>query len=244
MTTKRSPEFLVSPTDLNRRMKSRRSQLVSTSSNAHDEVRRRRNDEGYTLVALIALMSIMAVMMIAVAPNLRQQAQREREIEAINRGEEVAEAIRLYILEKQTLPTSMDQLTEGLPRGTKKLQIMRPYAAIDPLTESGEWKLVRPRAAELIEFQRQVMLRNGGGLPDTRDQARVPNVYSHILGVMNKLIDTNSEDSGDAPGDEDTSENSSGPFIGVVSRSRRNSVINFYGIDRHDQWIFTPLFRQ
>lgn len=187
-------------------------------------------------------MSILALMMIAVAPNLRQQAQRERELEAITRGEEVAEAIRLYILAKRTLPTSMEQLTEGLPRGTKKLQILRPNAVIDPLTESGEWRLLKPRGNEMIEFQRQVMLLNNGTLPRSRDQERVPNVYTQVLVQINNLIESGSED--EAPGGEDDSENATGPFIGVASRSRRDSVINYYGIDRHDQWVFTPLFRQ
>lgn len=199
------------------------------------------NDGGYALVALIALMSILALIMISVAPNLRQQAQRERELEAINRGEEVAEAIRLYILEKRTLPTSMEQLIEGLPRGTKKRQILRPNAVIDPLSESGEWRLLKPRGNEMIEFQRQVMLLNNGTLPRSRDQERVANVYTQVLVQINNLIEKGSDD--EAPGGEDDSENATGPFIGVTSRSRRNSVINYYGIDRHDQWVFTPLFR-
>jgi len=37
--------------------------------------------------------------------------------------------------------------------------------------------------------------------------------------------------------------NSSGPFIGVSSQSKTNSVLLYYGIDHHDGWIFTPLFR-
>ncbi len=201
------------------------------------------NESGYALVALLALMSVLALAMIAVAPNLRQQAQRERELQAIERGEEVAEAIRLYILEKRALPTSMEQLLEGLPRGSKKIQILRPYAAVDPLSESGEWKLVRPRTKELIEFQREVMLYYGGRLPDTRDQTRVPELYGQIIQQLAGVIDTKTDESEDAPGGEDNSENSTGPFIGVVSRSRRNSVINYYGIDRHDEWIFTPLYR-
>jgi type II secretory pathway pseudopilin PulG len=212
------------------------------SNREHGSSVQRRGEDGYTLVALLALMSILALMMIAVAPNVRQQAQRERELEAISRGEEVAEAIRLYILEKRTLPTTMDQLLEGLPRGTKKLQILRPNAAKDPLTESGDWRLLRPKGPEMIEFQRQLMLRNNGTMPKTRDVERVPNVYTQVLVQMNNLGDTKSEE--DAPGDEDDSENATGPFIGVVSRSRRNSVINYYGIDRHDKWVFTPLFRQ
>lgn len=205
--------------------------------------RSRRDEGGYALVALLALMTILALMMVSVAPNLRQQAQREREIEAIARGEEVADAIRLYILEKRTLPTSMDQLLEGLPRGSKKIQILPPSAAIDPLSSTGEWKLVRVNDALLVQFQRKVMLYNNGSLPRTRDETRVPEVYGNIIKRMSGLINTKSEDSEEAPGDEDNSETSTGPFIGVVSRSRRDSVITFYGIDRHDQWIFTPLFR-
>ena len=39
------------------------------------------------------------------------------------------------------------------------------------------------------------------------------------------------------------SDDATGPFVGVASRSRRDSVLTFYGIERHDGWIFTPLFR-
>jgi type II secretory pathway pseudopilin PulG len=201
-----------------------------------DELNRRRGEGGYALVSLLALMTILALMMISVAPNLRQQALRQREIEAIYRGEEVAEAIRMYVKEKRTLPTSMDQLLEGLPRGTKKIQILRPSAAIDPLSSTGEWKLVKPNDALLVEFQRKVMLYNGGKQPETSDQ-----FFQQFIIRMSGLVDTKSEEA--APGGEDTSTDSTGPFLGVVSRSRRNSVLHFYGIDRHDQWIFTPLFR-
>ena len=39
---------------------------------------------------------MLALFALAAAPSIRQQAQREREIETIFRGEEVAEGIRLY----------------------------------------------------------------------------------------------------------------------------------------------------
>src|ERR1700730_13313885 len=54
------------------------------------------NEAGYTLVALIALMTLMALFAMAAAPSILQQSQREREREAIFRGEEVADAIRIY----------------------------------------------------------------------------------------------------------------------------------------------------
>jgi len=198
---------------------------------------------GYALVALIALMSIMALFAIAAAPNLKQQVQREREKEAVFRGEEVANAIRMYVDYRSrqgvkgigALPTSMDQLLEGIPAGTKKVHILRPEAAVDPLSSSGEWRLIRPTSQDLVQFVQAVTVYAGGSPPMTRGD-----MAQFVPQLMN-VLNTKSTDT--APGDEETSDNATGPFIGVASRSRRNSVITFYGIDRHDQWIFTPLFR-
>ena len=33
------------------------------------------------------------------------------------------------------------------------------------------------------------------------------------------------------------------PFIGVASQSRSGSILSYYGIDKHSNWVFTPLFR-
>ena len=73
--------------------------LASTSSSAHSDslsVAIRRSEGGYTLVALLAMMSVLALFAMAVAPSVQQQAMREREKETIFRGEQVAEAIRIY----------------------------------------------------------------------------------------------------------------------------------------------------
>ena len=57
---------------------------------------RRRSEGGYSLVALLAVMTVLALFAMAVAPSLQQQSQRDKEKEAIYRGEQVAEAIREY----------------------------------------------------------------------------------------------------------------------------------------------------
>jgi type II secretory pathway pseudopilin PulG len=203
------------------------------------------HEGGYTLVALLALMTVLALFALAAAPSIRQQAQREREIETIFRGEEVAEAIRIYYSYQQSnrrtgdnaLPTSIDQLLEGIPRGTKKVQILRASAARDPLSESAEWNLVRPRSSQLTDFTRDIMLFAGNIRPATNDpdlkqaeQLMAPLVIP-TLGIASTSSTSLSDDS------------SSGPFIGVAPDSKNKSIINYYGIDRHDGWIFTPLFR-
>jgi len=198
-------------------------------------------ERGYTLVALLAVMSLLALFAMAAASSVQQQGQREREKEAIFRGEQVADAIRLYYRFKgaqgvNSLPTSMDQLLEGIPRGTKKLQILRVSASRDPLSRAGEWKLIGLSSEDFARYVGSLTVYVGGVPPPPKgDFARL------AIPRMTNVFDTESSDT--APGGDDTSASVDGPFLGVASRSRRNSVITYYGIGRHDEWIFTPLFR-
>lgn len=219
------------------------SQCVSVAS--------RRSEGGYTLVALLAMMTVLALFAMAVAPSLQQQTQREREQEAIFRGEQVADAIRDYYRYRagtiravgdQALPRSMDDLLQGIPvpGGSKNRQILRPSAARDPLTPDGEWRFVLPRSNSLIDFQQSLMIYANNVLPPTRDpqmaqlqQFAVPALVSVAnLGSLSSTRSTSSADN-----------DASGPFVGVASRSKRDSVLTYYGVESHDQWIFTPLFR-
>jgi type II secretory pathway pseudopilin PulG len=218
---------------------------LSSRRHLRSVIRNARSDrqDGYALVSLLVVMSLMALFAVAAASNVRQQAQREREKEAIFRGEQVADAIRAYYRYRgaqgvNSLPTNMDQLLEGIPRGTKKLQILRVEAARDPLSSSGEWNLIGPTSQDFAGLVRSLTVYSGGSPPTPRNDFRQ---LAPLIPQMTNVLDTGS--TGTAPGGEDNSASSSGPFLGVASRSQRNSVMTFYGIDRHDEWIFTPLFR-
>jgi type II secretory pathway pseudopilin PulG len=202
----------------------------------------RKGEGGYTLVALLAFMSILALAMLAAAPNLQRQAQREREEEAIFRGEEMADAIKAYVDKSPNHqpPTSIDQLLEGVPQGSKKLQVLRLSAARDPLSKDGEWKLVRPNSATLVEFQKAIFEFAGRPVEPTKDQflkqfAQLPQIAA--------ITDLGS-DSGTTSGlTDDAGDTSTGPFIGVATHSKQDAVITYYGIEKHNEWVFTPLFR-
>lgn len=204
-------------------------------------------EDGYTLVALLAVMTMIALFAMAAAPAIRQQAQREREIEAIFRGEEVADAIGRYYAYQvgrrnaagdAGLPTSIDQLLEGVSVGTKKVQVLRASAARDPLSETGEWTLVRPRSSRLADFTRSIMLFADNVRPVTHNpqlkqaERDMAPVVVPTLGLASSGLTSGGLDSF-----------SSGPFIGVTPSSDRNSIINYYGIEHHNEWVFTPLFR-
>jgi type II secretory pathway pseudopilin PulG len=211
----------------------------------------RRSEAGYTLVALLAVMTILAAFAMAIAPSAQQQVLREKEKEAIFRGEQIADAIRLYyryrsgVLQQRgdaALPSSMDQLLEGvpIPGGTKKLQILRASAARDPLTIEGEWRFIRPRGEALMDFQQSVMFYAGNVLPQPRDP-QIAQLQGFAVPPIVPLTNLGSQQP--RPSSAAADEDSSGPFVGVASRSERASVLTFYGIEQHNQWIFTPLFR-
>ena len=207
-----------------------------------------RHERGYALVALLAVMTVLMISMMAAAPALRQQARRERELEAIARGEEVAAAIRNFIHLAKRPPTSMDELLEGAPVGTKKIQVLRESASRDPLSKSGEWKTIKVNDPVLVTFIRDITKYAEGKPPNPndRDKDSTMTALAQQLPRVTNILDVGSGSGsglGSSDGDEDSSSNSNGPFIGVASRSQRESIVAYYGIDHHDGWVFTPFYR-
>jgi type II secretory pathway pseudopilin PulG len=182
--------------------------------------------------------------MLAVAPSVLQSVQREKELEAIRRGEEVAEAVRQYVVFYRKLPTSIDDLLEGIPVGTKKRQILRPSAAIDPLSSDGKWRLIEPTAKAFQSFGRRVQDYNNGSLPASPEPRNVFDAFvTTALVNISGTTGENEESLQDDADDEIEIKTDKTSFIGVASQSRSRAIIAYYGIENHSKWIFTPLFR-
>lgn len=196
------------------------------------------DERGMTLIVVMGLMVITAIALLAAAPMIQTEVQREKELEAIRRGEEVAEAIRQYVIfyNGQKLPESIDDLLEGLPDGTRKRQILRPSAAIDPLSKDGKWRLIKPDPQTLARFAKRVQDFNNGVLPSNPS----PLLDRYAVIIVNSA-DTDTAAEADDDDFDVVTENQ--PFIGVASQSKAKSVLTYYGIEKHSGWIFTPLFR-
>jgi len=188
-------------------------------------------------MAVMGMMTIFAIGLLAVAPSIQHEVQREKEIEAIARGEEVADAIRQYVTfyNGQRLPESMDDLLEGLPQGTKKRQILRPSAAIDPLSEDGKWRLIKPDPETIARFAQRVQEHNNGVLPSNPSR-----LFDRYTVVIVNSINTGTQDEVEEDFEVVTDNQ---PFIGVASQSRSSAIVTYYSIERHSSWIFTPLFK-
>lgn len=199
------------------------------------------NQRGATLIALMGMMVLFAIALLAVAPSVQYEVQREKELEAIRRGEEVADAIRQYIIHYNgaKLPESMDDLLDGLPQGTKTRQILRPAAAIDPLSEDGKWRLIKPDPQTIARFAKKVQEYNNGALPSNPNPRRMFDRYSVV--IVSASDDESNIDEDELSDLDIITDNQ--PFIGVASQNRGKSILSYYGIERHSSWIFTPLFR-
>ncbi|MEZ5305943.1 MAG: prepilin-type N-terminal cleavage/methylation domain-containing protein [Pyrinomonadaceae bacterium] len=201
----------------------------------------RNNEKGMSLLAVLAVMFIFALMLLAAAPGIQMEVQREKELESIRRGEEIADAIKEYVdyYQGAKLPESIDDLLEGIPAGTKKRMILRESAAVDPLSDDGEWKLVSPTGSTFQSFARRVQQYNNGLLPSTPD--RFLNRYAvSLASVSLKSVEEDPKEPDASDGDNVTGDIQ---FIGVTSSSRRRSVITYYGQENHSKWVFTPMFR-
>lgn len=212
------------------------------ADNRRSKIANRQSEQGMSLLAVLAVMSIFAMALLAVAPTVYVEVQREKELEQIRRGEEIAKAIEQYVLfyRGAKLPNSMDDLLEGLPYGTKKRMILRPSAAVDPLSEDGKWRLIKPDSQAFINFAKRVQTYNNGLLPSNPS----PQTFDRFSYALVNVINTNSEEDIEDADDmeiDDSSENT--PFIGVASKSKSKSIVAYYGIENHSKWLYTPLFR-
>jgi type II secretory pathway pseudopilin PulG len=195
-----------------------------------------------SLLSVMAIMTLLAIALLAAAPSVQIEVQREKELEAVRRGEEVAYAIQQYVqfYRGAKLPNSMDDLLNGLPQGTRQRQILRASAAIDPLSADGKWRLIQPEPQALARIAKRVQDYNNGLLPGNPS----PVFDRYVVVIVNSLNDISPTEPQEPEEDSfssDATDNT--PFIGVVSSSKSRSVLSYYGEENHSKWAFTPLFR-
>lgn len=95
----------------------------------------RSGEHGYNLVILMVLITVMNVALALALPNWVRFAQREKEEEAIFRGLQYAEGIRVFQQRHGRPPTSLEELVEVEPRAMRQL-----YP--NPLNDDGAWGLL------------------------------------------------------------------------------------------------------
>lgn len=209
-----------------------------------------QGQEGYLLVAVMLLIAVMLIAMAVEVPRIAQQIKREKEEELVHRGKEYALAIKKYYHKVGTYPVSLEQLED-----TNHLRFLRQRFK-DPMTTSGEWKLIH-----LGEAQISIPTGGASGAPGstgtlnssplgsaaTPSPSPTPGGLGASSGLSGGLQTGSQPGAGGQMGTLNTSNigtgltgssQGGGPIIGVASTSKSTSIKEFNGNSEYDQWLF------
>jgi hypothetical protein len=96
----------------------------------------REGEQGFLLLGVIVLIFLMLLALSVAAPKVAQELRREREVEAIHRGNEYVMAIRRQHMKFQHYPGNMDQLEKS-----NNIRFLR-QKYVDPMTGKADWRLI------------------------------------------------------------------------------------------------------
>jgi type II secretory pathway pseudopilin PulG len=95
-----------------------------------------QGEQGFMLVGLIVAIFLILLALSVAAPKVAQELRREREVEAVHRGNQYVRAIRLYYRKTNTYPGSIEQLEK-----TNNIRFLRQQY-VDPMTGKVDWRLI------------------------------------------------------------------------------------------------------
>ena len=93
-------------------------------------------EEGFMLVGLIVAIFLVLLALSVAAPKMAQDLKRDREVEAVHRGEQYVRAVRVYYRKTHAYPGSIEQLEK-----TNNIRFLR-QRYIDPMTGKDDWRLI------------------------------------------------------------------------------------------------------
>jgi type II secretory pathway pseudopilin PulG len=96
----------------------------------------RHSEQGFMLVGLIVAIFLILLALSVAAPKFAQSLRRDREVEAIHRGNQYVRAIRLYYRKTNTYPATIEQLEK-----TTNIRYLR-QRYVDPITGKDDWRLI------------------------------------------------------------------------------------------------------
>lgn len=179
------------------------------------------SEAGYVLLAVIVIASMLLISLAVTAPRVALSIRREKELEAIHRGEQYQRAIQLYYRRFGHYPTSIDQLLN-----TNQIRFLRKRYT-DPLTGKDDWKTVLFGRAHVrpLGFFGQPLIVVAGISPMAGSMYAAPAAVTDAHGVPvagnEASEDGNSADSG--PDSGGLTQNSSAADTGSSANSAESA---------------------
>lgn len=204
----------------------------------------RHRQRGYTLAALMILIMIMSIMMAVAVRGWTTYVQREKEQEAIFRGLQYAEAIRVFQQRHGRLPNQLEELIKVEPRSIRQL-----YS--NPLHEGGSWgMLMQSQAPAGAGNQQNQGNRNrggqrgasannaGGNQRDAGQNAQAGNAAGRRGGGVVAVPPPKEDGSRFGSGFGTPQQTTTGPIVGVYPGIDGQAIKTFNGSNSYAAWRF------
>lgn len=94
----------------------------------------RSSEDGYALLAVMFLLVLLVLSLSIAVPRMAKEIQRDREVEAIERGKQYIRAVQLYYKKFHAYPPNVDALVN-----TNEIRFLRKRYT-DPMTGKDDWK--------------------------------------------------------------------------------------------------------
>lgn len=188
----------------------------------------RSGQRGYVLIVILVMLAIVMVALLSTAPAIAQQIRRDREEELVRRGRQYAIAIKRFYKKFGRYPTSLDEL-----ENSNRMRFLRRRFK-DPMTESGEWRLIRYGEVKTTPT----------GLFGKPITAGVP---AAALGTPASAMGGTAQGQGGATTGQPSGSKSDGlsgrtfgggPIVGVASTSTAESIKELNGKNHYNDWEF------
>jgi type II secretory pathway pseudopilin PulG len=98
---------------------------------------RQSAEQGSMLLGLVVAIFLILLALSIAAPKVAEELKRDREVEAVHRGNQYVRAIQLYYRKIGTYPGSLEQLEK-----TNNIRFLRQRYA-DPMTGKADWRLIK-----------------------------------------------------------------------------------------------------
>jgi type II secretory pathway pseudopilin PulG len=96
----------------------------------------REGEQGFLLLGMIVVIFLILLVLAVAAPRAAHELRREREVEAVHRGNAYVRAIEVYYLKMGHYPTSIEQLEK-----TNNVRFLRKRY-VDPMTGKDDWRVI------------------------------------------------------------------------------------------------------
>jgi type II secretory pathway pseudopilin PulG len=178
------------------------------------------HENGYILAVVMLLVALMLAFLAAAVPKVREEIQRDQEVETMHRGQQYIRAIQLYYRRFHTYPSSVDALLN-----TNEIRFLRKRYT-DPITGKDDWKPIffgQNKAPTAMGFFGQPL----GMIGTTAAGIGAPAESNNGTG------DNSNNDSG-----TDSGQTYGGPIIGFSPASDKPSIMVYKTKDHYNEWEF------